>query len=149
MKFKEMRQTHLGELAEELILNEFVHSKGSVPYRPGNDCSHPIDSINLKPNGEVWAMDMKCKPRRLYYEDTGIDLKYFNTYSKIDASTPVYLLFVDTATNSIYGNWLRKLTPNFQGNLVYFPLNEMIEYRKLTSVESASLKELSTSNYYK
>jgi len=146
--FKEREQTKMGELAEEMILNEFVQSKNSYPFRPAIDGTHPIDSVNISQENKMWAMDMKCKPRRKYYADTGIDLRFYNSYGEIDKTTPVYLLFVDTYTGTIYGNWMRFLTPKFEGNMVYFNLDQMVHYRYLDQEEILLLQKHNKSNYY-
>jgi uncharacterized protein (DUF779 family) len=63
---------------------------------------------------------------------------------------PVYVLFVDYISQSIYGNWIHKLQKNktIQGRYTYYELSDMKEYRKLTKEEVDSLKKLSNNNYY-
>ena len=145
-KFTQLQTTKLGYAAEEMLINEFITSKGYTPFTPSNEGSHQIDALAFGKNGIEWMLDVKAKSRRLHYSDTGIDLADYHKYMSYDK--PVYILFADILTGTVYGNWISKLTPNRENNIMYFPLDEMKEYRKLTQIEHATLKMLEQSKYY-
>ncbi len=146
MEFSALTTTKLGELAEKFYVNEFVVNKGYTPYTPSIvNISHPIDVTCFTGPNHIWSLDVKAKSRRIK-GDTGIDTRDYYSYNS--SKKPVYVLWADILEKKLYGNWLRKLTATFEGNIVYFPLTEMIFYRDMTEFEHTSLKKLENSNYY-
>ena len=145
--FLQLTTTKLGTLAEQMLINEFITGKGYFPFTPSADGSHPVDSCAFSWSGVSWYMDVKAKSRRKYYEDTGIDLADYNKYIKYDK--PTYLLFADLVQGTVYGNWISNLRIKTEGDVIYFPLEDMIHYRNLTDVEQATLKQYEQSKYYK
>lgn len=150
--FLNLKTTRLGTKAE-VIGSEFIQSKGYVPYAPAIDCPHPIDYIAMSGASQFY-LDVKTKSRMLYYPFTGIDLKDANKY--MEMKIPVYLLFVDPASCSVYGQWMSKLdkqpTKIFPGNenrekVVTWPLSAMTFHRYLSESECDELKKLEQSNY--
>jgi len=146
--FNKLPTTILGAVGERYI-SEFAASKSSNAYIPAVLQSNPVDSICVHNSGKLWALELKTKPRRLYHADSGMDLNDFNTY--LNFQVPVYLLFCDHITKTMYGQWAKKLEPHkkIEGKIVYFNLEYFDEYRKLKYDEVVELINLSTSNYWK
>lgn len=146
--FNNLPTTILGSFGEKYI-TEFAISKNSKPYIPAFKASFPVDGICISQTGKPFAIELKTKPRRLYYSDSGMDAIDFNTY--LNFHIPVYVLFCDHITKSMYGQWAKKLEPyqKQEGKLVYFDLKHFDEYRKLKYDEVLELISLSTSNYHK
>lgn len=146
--FQNLTTTKLGNVGETYIV-EFAKSKGAKPYIPAFDASFPVDSLCLK-NGKVFSIEVKSKPRMLKYELTGFDLVDFETYKKLEF--PVYILFCDYITKSLYGNWISELDKQpksyFTGAVVTFPLSAMTIYRGLSNIEVEELKKYNQSKYY-
>lgn len=150
-----------GDFGEDII-NQFLESKGFVIYKPTTKSAHAFDRLAIKDKKQVVIVEVKTKPRRLYYPDTGIDIKHYNTYKEISKkhNIPVYLFFVDEEEGYIYGNYLSNLTeicivkqrrkeiqyPLIEKNIIYFPLSKMNKLYKLTDKQIKFLKENSTRN---
>jgi hypothetical protein len=145
MAFSDLNTTKLGYRGEA-IASEFAAFHNSIAYSAPAK-SHPIDFVCLS-TGKTWCLEVKTKPRMKYKDCTGFDSYDFWTY--MDLPHPVYVLFVDFITQSIYGNWLSALAPfkQAQGSCYIFPLDKMIEYRRLTEKEIEELKMLNGSNYW-
>ena len=145
--FSALTTTKLGKVGETYIA-EFAKSKKSKAYIPAKDESYPVDSICISGN-TIWFLEVKTKPRRKWYEDTGCDLNDFKLYCTLDG--PVYILWADFITESLYGAWLDDLKPVLKeekGKYAYFPLSSMTTYRTLTTPEVEELKKLNRSKYY-
>lgn len=141
----------------EDICFEYLRAKGHTIYRPDReDRAHPIDSFVV--HGQkftVCAADVKTKPKREAYPDTGINMNHYGTYCYIKNinNIRVFLFFVDENTKEIYGNWLdilehkrevihkgkRLIYPMQMGNQMYFPLSAMI---KIADISDESVEEL-------
>lgn len=146
--FKELPQTIMGEKAEKMLINEFVKSKGYIPYITLNDEAHPIDCICMS-GASMFLLDVKAKPRMRYYEMTGFDYADYKKY--LTYEQPVYILFADWYKKEVYGAWLSKLEAGDKkvfGNIICFPLSQMTFYRNLTDEEAEELAKTSTSKYF-
>ena len=144
--FKNLKTTIAGD-AGEALSPEFCKVKEIKCYKPIEDASFPVDRLFIK-NKKTYALEIKTKPKMLYYPMTGMDTADDIEYMNMDIL--VYVLFVDYISQSIYGNWIHKLQKNktIQGRYTYYELSDMKEYRKLTKEEVDSLKKLSNNNYY-
>lgn len=138
--------------------------RGVIPYAPINDGAHPFDRLCATKNKErVFVAEVKTKPRRKYYPDTGINVSHFNDYKAIQNrhKIDVWLAFVDEIQGEIYGNYLEALTkprtinhgakrleyPMTQNGIIYFPLEAMITISSLSIESRARLVELSSRAY--
>jgi hypothetical protein len=150
MKFTELTTTKLGTLAEDMLINEFVASKGYMPMTPSINGPHDVDAICTKRGCKTWALDVKAKSRLKYFSGTSIDRADYITYTTQDY--PVYILIADMASGTAYGQWIDKLQlmniPSIPDNLVTFPLSGMTYYRDLTGIEQETLKQYERSKYY-
>lgn len=150
MSFQDLHTTKLGNIGERYAL-EFANSKNSVPYIPALEGSAPVDSLMIKrDNYRVWSCEVKTKGRLKYYEKTGYDLNDHQSYCSMPF--PVYILFVDHITQSIYGAWVKDLDKDsskeiLKDKLAIFSLTAMTEHRKLEVIEVEELVKASYSNY--
>ena len=150
--FQDLKTTQLGNLGEKYI-SEFAKSKGAKAWTPAQIESYPVDSICMK-DWKPFGIEVKTKPRMKFYDFTGFDSDDYKKY--VDANNEgfnIYVLFVDSVTNSIYGNWIKNLITQpkkyFNNDkLITFPLSGMTHYRYLNEEELSELNELSQSNYY-
>lgn len=147
MEFNNLQTTRLGDRGEQFI-QEFAKSKCAKAYIPAIKESYPCDSIAIHSGGTLFGIEVKTKPRMKYYEQTGFDSNDFLAYCNL--GFPVYILFVDYVTKSIYGAFVSHLKRFSlpKGKLVLFPLSCMTKYRDLTDDEVLYIKELNGSNYW-
>lgn len=157
---KNLRRGAIGEA----IVDRWMHRRGLMPYAPGMGGAHAFDRVYCSLSGEnIIAADVKTKPRRLRYPDTGIDVHCYERYKRVRESlgVPIWLFFVDAeATQSIYGGVLSRLEqpmrvcgvpfdyPTEYGGVIYFPLCNMIELYKLSNDDVRSLIESTRSYSY-
>ena len=141
---------NMGDFGEELVEN-YLFGEGYNIYYPTQDVKHSWDGFAVNVLHETFAFDVKTKPRRQNYEDTGINIKHFNVYKK--SELPFKLFFVDGYEKKIYGNYLTILKekdgiyPLKQKGIIYFPLNKMITYKKLDDDEAEFIMENSNRKY--
>jgi len=145
--FKNLKTTIYGDMGEAYT-PEFCSVKQIKCYQPIEDASFPVDRLFIK-NKKTYGLEIKTKPRMLYYNRTGMDTADDIEYINMDI--PVYILFIDYISKSMYGNWIHKLQKNktVQGKYTYYELSDMKEYRKLTNDEVDVLKNASNNNYFK
>lgn len=146
MNFNKLKTTRLGTIGE-FYIPEFCKANSVKCYQPSTDGSYPVDSIGLNNKYEPFAIEVKTKARMIYYDETGMDSNDHIIYMKMPF--PVYVLFVDSLSKSIYGQWISKLDKckRIDGRITYYPLEVMEHYRDLSEAEVIELKSLSNSNY--
>lgn len=106
--FNDKTTTKKGVKGEELCF-KYLRDKGHTIYRPEcEDRPHPIDSFIVHGTKfSVCAADIKTKPKRNAYPDTGINISHYGTYCYIKNVNNIrlFLFFVDEDEKRIYGNW--------------------------------------------
>jgi hypothetical protein len=150
-----------GNIGEQIV-DRFLVSQGYVPYKPdAEDGAHPFDRlVASKDKKTIFIAEVKTKPGRLYYPDTGIDVRHYEDYKGIrdKYSIDVFLFFVDEEKGCVYGGLLRaiegetKIMHNGQvleyplrhKGIIYFPIDGMKTLVELTDEEVGKLKGLST-----
>lgn len=133
MKFSEQHETRLGDIGE-LSINKFLTDNKFIIYKPINDAAHLIDGFAIRNMNEIIGFEVKTKPKRIYYNDTGIDIKHYNRYKLVldKYGIEVFLFFVDGLYKKVYGNYLSVLDkeengyPLNQKGIRYFDLDKMI-----------------------
>lgn len=147
----------------ECIVTDYLISKGYIPYRPDAPGAHPFDRLCAsKDKKHIFIAEIKTKPARTYYPDTGINVGHYKDYLNIQNKygIDVFLFFVDQDKKRIYGNKLAELVkrievfhnnkkliyPLEQCGIIYFPLKLMIDIWQLDSDECLKLNELSERN---
>lgn len=162
MNFRDRPQWKKGRTGE-LILLRLMIKNGIIPYEPFPeiDTSHPFDFLCVKQaDRTIFIMDAKSKPARLYYPDTGINIRNFEEYDAVSKrhNAEVFLSFVDEKQRKIYGNWLHILSlpkaiiwrrevleyPWRHKGIIYFPLESMQPLADLNDEEVAALERHST-----
>ena len=160
-KFEDRSTTKKGDIGENIVDNIMLE-KGFIPYLPKKETgAHPFDRLYATRDKKlIFILDIKAKARRLYYPDTGIDIKHYNQYSFIrdKHKISVSLLFVDEEMMKVYGGNLMKLEektiitdkgrtlnyPMFTKSIVYFPLKNMNVVSEITPKEAKLLKDMTT-----
>lgn len=121
-------------------------NKEGAPKYYNNDNSIISPDIEIIKNGRRFFIEVKGKALRKKYSDTGIDIRHYNHYKKLqeESGDSIFIIFVDpgysygspaydpTTKNTIYGNFLDKLSikinsyPKIEdygrtGPIIYFP----------------------------
>lgn len=149
-----------GEYGEALFRG-ILEKKSYTVYTPNTKGPHPFDIIAVHKchkTGEkkpVFAADVKTKPMRIYYADTGIGLNHYHVYLKFSKThlMEFWLIFVDQNLGEIYGNTISQLDiprvingrayPLNEGQTRYYPFSAMQKIRLLTGDEIKELDRLS------
>jgi len=162
--FRKKSTTIKGTYGEDICF-EYLRRKGHTIYRP--DCderAHPFDTLVV--HGQeltITIADVKTKPRREAYPDTGINERHFCKYTTASVRNKlrVFLFFVDESSAKIYGNFLdvlnerhevihngKKLVyPMHYGGIIYFPLERMITICRIKPEEMGKLREMRNTSY--
>lgn len=71
---------------------------------------HCFDKVAIKNKKEMLIAEVKTKAARLYYPDTGFNLRNYREYQAIKEkyNVPIFVFFVDEKKRRVYGNWLAK-----------------------------------------
>jgi len=159
--FKKLPTSKKGSFGEQIVKN-FLKENGCTIYSSDDkEEGHPIDFIVVR-GTEIVAVDVKTKPRREYYQDTGFDLKDFDKYTELQNinKIKVVIYFVDEREKKVYvallSNLSRKIKvgeknyPFIEGagreKVIYFPLQNMKIIRSLTDLECLAIAEYSSRN---
>lgn len=147
----------------EVIVNQWLIKNGFIPYIPMELGAHPFDRLcATRDKKTIFVAEVKAKPARIYYPDTGIDIRHYDEYSFITEkyNLDVYIFFVDEDRKEIYGNILSTLIkprtilhlgrkidyPLKYKGIIYFPLEAMKKIADLTDQEANDLANLSGRN---
>ncbi|HZD63207.1 MAG TPA: hypothetical protein VE200_10485 [Xanthobacteraceae bacterium] len=119
----------VGSIGERLV-DAFIRQQGYVPYYPDTGMRHPFDRLIASPDKRrLCVVEVKTKPRREAYDDTGIDECHFNDYEHITTTyaIPLFLAFVDAKVGAIYGNrWHELLKPRDRREYLTLPNGEQV-----------------------
>ncbi len=134
-------EVKIGDYGEELV-RSFVESKKYICYKAVTDRAHLVDYFIFRNDKGVIAAEVKTKPRRRKYPDTGFDSRSYEAYKKFtdEHNMKMFIFFVDTAERSIYGNFLHKLDEIHKTERKVYPLEEqtkdgrVIRYYSLDSM---------------
>lgn len=162
--FRLKKTTVKGTYGEDVCF-EYLRRRGHTVYRPDrDDRAHPFDTLLVHGQSmEITIADVKTKPRREAYPDTGINERHFCKYTtaSIRNKLRVFLFFVDETEGRIYGNFLDILTerheivhngkkevyPKNYGGIVYFPLEKMKTICWIPDDEISKLKEMRNTSF--
>lgn len=109
-RFQDSPQYKKG-MAGERIVEQYLHDKGYVIYRPSQEERHAFDMLAIKNKERVVIAECKTKAKRKYYPDTGVNTRNLEEYRRIIElhNIPFFLFFIDDQEGLIYGNWLDQL----------------------------------------
>ena len=96
MNWQYKTEVKRGNLGEEIVDN-LLHSKGYVIYKPITEAAHAFDRLAIKDKEKACIAKVKTKPRRFAYPDTGIDVRHYMEYKRVwrKHRIPVFIFFVD------------------------------------------------------
>jgi hypothetical protein len=168
MNWEDRTQTIKGNLGERII-DDYLKSKGLIPYHPDFQGAHPFDRLCSTPDKKyLCIVDSKAKARRTYYPDTGIDTRTWREYRYLQDkyAIDVWLFFIDEDMGTVYGEKLRNLenpitvtwnnraieypkieTNRFGREEIYFSVDSMKTIYSLNAEQVAELKQHSTRTY--
>lgn len=149
-----------GDLGEAIV-NEWLIKRGYIPYTPDYSGAHPFDKLCAsKDKKTIFIAEVKSKPARTHYPDTGINISNYNDYKHVAEkyNIDIYLFFVDEDKCKIYGGILSSLEtpraiihnqktidyPLKHNGIIYFPLEAMNEIGNITSEQAKRLRSYST-----
>ena len=160
--FNDKKTTQKGDIGE-IAVDNFLRSKGIVPYMPVFDGAHPFDRLCALPNKKnLFITEVKAKSKRKYYDDTGFNIRHYNEYLYIFEKYKLqfYICFVDEDLGEIYGGKLNDMRkektvayknksityPFFDRNIVYFYQPDMEHIAWLDDETVTNLRNLTTKN---
>ncbi len=160
MNWQEKIEVQKGNLAEAIV-DRIMVKRGYMPYLPGEEGGHPFDRLYAHRNRmHLFPADVKGKPARTFWPDTGIDIRVYREYCRVQETlkTDMLLFFVDEDRKRVYGGTLNKLSkptvidhrgkqvayPLEDRGIIYFPLENMTDFCTISDEEAEELKRLST-----
>lgn len=162
MQFRDLPRVKKGSLGEQIV-DKWLVKKGLIVYEPSTSNPHGFDRLVSLDKSSLVIVEVKTKPKRLYFPDTGIDIKHFKGYKEVSEkhSIPLCIFFVDEILKQIYCGWLSELIqekqikwkgkqityPLISKGIVYFHQPSMKVIHQLTEAEVQEIKLLSNSNY--
>ena len=143
-----------GKIGEDIV-RAYLEQQGYVVYTPDTIGSHMFDIMAIKNKSEIIIADVKTKPKRKNYNDTGIDVHFYNDYKKASEkmNVPFYVFFVDYVTGKIYkadiidldkkNEWIENIQyPSRYKGIIYYHLNQLEIIGELSKEDVNKLKEL-------
>lgn len=140
-EFKNKIESLKGDIGERLIRDYLEKEEQVVLYKAITEKAHCFDYLAYKYNKFQYAVEIKTKPARTYYPDTGFDYKYYTKYKSAseELKLRVLVLFVDEIKGTVYGEYLDELDkprtlkiddkftkyPQIHNGIIYFPLDVM------------------------
>lgn len=149
-----------GNIGEEIV-KTYLEGKGYILYNPTTPGAHVFDNLATKDKTNIFVVEVKTKPRRLYYKDTGINYSHFKTYQEVAEkhNLKVFIFFVDDIEEKIYGNELQNLTKSYyekgkhyplyepHSKIIYFPLANMVDIANLNEMQIKQIRTYHTGRY--
>lgn len=164
MKWEDRAEAKKANIGERLV-DEYLIRNGIVPYRPIVSRRHPFDRLCASADKKrIYVAEVKSKPRRERYPDTGFNQTAFEDYMNIATAhnMDIFVYFVDEVMMEIYGgelfknlNLKREIVhegkllhyPWRQGKIIYFPLCAMEHIANLSEDECLELSALRRTDY--
>lgn len=143
-----------GEYGQNIV-HGILEQWGYVVYGPYTGGAHAFDFLAIKDKTECIAVDVKTKPRRKHFPDTGVNISHYNTYKDFSEkhSMPFWLIFVDEDCGDVYGNTIERLdTPKRESGktyplrnkgIIYWPVSSMIHLENITDEDRSNIKAMS------
>ena len=132
----------------ERIVDDYFRNYGYIIYTPEEGSPHLIDRYYIKDKDNLFFAEVKTKPKRNNYPDTGFDYRHYEGYKILqDLGHKVCVFFVDEVEASVYGNTLSEIskpsTLEYNGRIIEYPLREgeLIYFRRDTMKEVTILTQ--------
>ncbi len=157
-KWEDKNEVIIGNIGEALV-KEYFEDRGWTIYITKSRGPHLFDKIAMFCKEELMIIEVKTKPHRKYYPDTGFNVKHYHEYKDISSkhNLEVFVSFVDPHISKVYGNYLKELEkPSLINNInypliiksiIYFPLENMFTLRVIPEEISKYIMDLSDRNY--
>ena len=116
----------------EMIVRRNLEGKGWVIYEPVTDGAHCFDMMGIKDKKTAIALDVKAKARMNKWPATGINQQHFDEYQHFSLrhNMPFWVVFVDEAQRTIYGNTIQELEKERIVNGQVYPFQIETKYGK-------------------
>jgi hypothetical protein len=158
--WQDMTTVKKGDLGEKIV-DDYLLSKGIIPYKSISQTAHPFDRLCATSNKKnIFIAEVKSKAKMKYYPATGFNLNHYKQYKYIQEKYNIKIMvyFVDEKLNKVYGNYLNILSKEteyknkkypiiLKNNIIIFPECNMIDICNITDDYSNELKKLTNSNY--
>jgi Holliday junction resolvase len=156
LQWKDKTEVKKGEIGETIV-KQYLEKNGMIVYEPKTDGAHAFDILAIKNKEKVCIVEVKTKPKRKFYNDTGIDITSFKTYEKVskEHNLKLFIFFVDENEKKIYGNSLNELLkevedkkkyPLVENNIIYFHMSNMVTISDLNEKQTEEIKRYSNIN---
>lgn len=162
MDWQDKIEVKKGNLGEQVVRN-WLHKNDLIVYEPISDAAHGFDKLVSFGKEKLVIVEVKTKPSRIYYPDTGIDEKIYNSYIRISKryNLPIYIFFVDEHKGQIYYTDLIEVSkekkvlynnkeikyPLLSKGIIYFYQPDMKVIYNLTEKEKKEIMKYSNRNY--
>jgi len=127
------------------VIPKYLYVKKGAPSLIGADVSYAVPDLDISRKGDRFWIEVKRKPLRNVYPDTGFSERLVSHYIEVQNITgnKVFVIFIDEKMDMCYGNWLNNLLQertvyldnknrkqkypwtsggfNYKGNITYFP----------------------------
>ena len=161
MSWGDKIQVKKGDIGEDLVIKYLKVNGYEILEHNREVGPHPYDIMARGKKGD-FIVEVKSKPRRDNYPDTGVDLKHYNDYKTVsrDKKITVFLFFVDENSGKVYGGDLSSLDvkkthnynnrnyeyPKVENGIIYFFQPSMSVFFELTKEDTDSLKGFCSRN---
>ena len=72
-----------GNIGEDIV-EKYIEKLGYIIYKPVTEKAHPFDRLCVRNKTEIFVAEIKTKPKRKYYPDTGFNYKHYKDYEYIE-----------------------------------------------------------------
>lgn len=148
----------------ETVVRRILEANGWVVYQPMTEGAHQFDMLCIKGKRSAAAFDIKAKARMNKFPCTGVNQTHFEEYQRFSEKhlMPFWIVFVDEAMRSIYGNTIEELEkPRQEGGISYpwvmnakwgkqirlWPLSAMRPIADISEEDALSLTALNQRSY--
>lgn len=129
MEWEDRIQVQKGNVGEAEF-DKIAKKLGYIIYKPEANKGHGFDRM-VTDRTKYFLAEIKTKPMRDFYPDTGFNLKQFEEYKKQcrTLNLKMFLFFVDEKLGLIYGDFLHNLKKEkiiiWRGKERKYPLTEI------------------------
>lgn len=111
MMWQERKSVIKGNIGEGIV-DDYLISKGIIPYAPKSEGAHPFDRLcATRDKRRIFIAETKSKASRNKYPDTGFPVRNYHDYMHVQETygIDIWCFWVDEGHRMIYGNKLNQL----------------------------------------